>query len=79
MRVYHKCTRWTCEKCYRSKGMISINQEDKIHFIKDELSKESLDDIIQALEMHSSGNVHRVLFDLVKLFNKEKSVIVSRI
>ena len=30
----------------RNKEMISVNQEDKIHFIKDGLSKESLDDII---------------------------------
>ena len=52
--------------------MILVNQEDKIHFIKDRLSKKSLDDIIQALEMHPSGNVHRVLLNLVKLFNKEK-------
>ena len=52
--------------------MISINREDKIRFIKDGLSKESLDDIVQALETHPSGDVHRVLLDLVELFNKEK-------
>ena len=44
----------------------------QIHFIKDGLSKESLDDIIQAFEMHFSENVHNVLLNLVKLFNKEK-------
>ena len=52
--------------------MILVNRKDKIYFIKDRLSKESLDDIIQALEMHPSGDVHCVLLDLVKLFNKEK-------
>ena len=25
MRVYHKCARWTCDKRYRSKGMVSVN------------------------------------------------------
>ena len=52
--------------------MISVNWEDKIHFIKDRLSKESLDYIIQAFEMHCVGDVHCVLLDLVKLFHKEK-------
>ena len=40
--VCHKCARWNCD----GKGMVSINQEVKIQFIKDELSKESLDDIL---------------------------------
>ena len=52
--------------------MISINRKDKIHFIKDGLSKESLDNIIQALETHPSVDVYHVLLDLIKLFNKEK-------
>ena len=46
MGVCHKYVRWTYDKHCRSKGIISINREDKIHFIKDGLSKESLDDII---------------------------------
>ena len=54
MGVCHKCVRWTCEKCYRSKRVISVNWDDKIHFIKDRLSKAPLDDIIQALEKHPS-------------------------
>ena len=70
--VCHKCVRWTCDKCCRSKWMISVNREDKIRCIKDGLTKESLDNIIQALETHLSGDVHRMLLDLVKLFNKEK-------
>ena len=67
MDACHKCARLTCNKYYRSKWMILVNQEDKIHFIKDGLSKELLDDIIQALEMHPSGDVHRVFLDLIKL------------
>ena len=72
MQVCHKCARWTCDKRCKSKGMISVNREDKIKFIKDGLSKESLDDIIQTLETHPSGDVHRILLDLMKIFNKEK-------
>jgi len=52
--------------------MVSINREDKIQFIKDGLSKESLDDIVQTLETHPSGDVHAILLDLMNLFNKEK-------
>ena len=60
--------------------MISVNQKDKIHFIKNGLSKKSLNDIIQAFETYPNGNVHHILFDLVKLFNKKKkNVIVSGI
>ena len=72
MRVCHKCVRWTCDKHCWSKGMVSINREDKIWFIKDGLSKESLDDIIQTLKTYPSGDVHIVLLDFMKLFNKEK-------
>ena len=72
MRVCHKCARWTCDKRCRGKGMVSVNREDKIRFIKDGLSKESLDNIIQTLETHPSGDVHIVLLDLMKLFNTEK-------
>ena len=70
--VYHKCTKWTRDKHCRRKGMVSVNQKDKIYFINDGLSKESLNDIIQALETHPNRNVPLVLLDLVKLFNKEK-------
>ena len=71
MGVCHKCARWTCDTHCKSKGMVSVNREDKIYFIKDGLSKESLDDILQALETHPSGYVQEVLLDLVDLFNKE--------
>lgn len=72
MGVCHKCARWNCDKRCRGKGMVSINREDKIQFIKDGLSKESLDNIVQTLETHPSGDVHKILLDLVELFNIEK-------
>ena len=52
--------------------MVSVNQEDKIQVIKDGLSKEPLDNIIQALETHLSGDVHIVFLNLLQLFKKEK-------
>ncbi|KAF3432276.1 hypothetical protein FNV43_RR27015 [Rhamnella rubrinervis] len=58
---------WRC----RSLGMVSINREDKINFIKDE-SKESLDDILLTLETHPCGVVHRELLNLWHLFKDEQ-------
>ena len=55
--VCHKCTRWTCDTRCRNIGMASINREDKIQFLKDGLSKESLDDIRLTLETHPCGQV----------------------
>ena len=72
MHVCRKCARWNCDTRCRNKGMVSINREDKIQFIKDGLSKESLDNIVQTLETHPSGDVQRVLLDLMALFNTEK-------
>ena len=46
MGVCHKYARWTCDKHCRSKGMILVNRKEKNNFIKDGLSKESLDDMI---------------------------------
>ena len=45
LSVCYKCARWTCNTRCRSLGMVSNNREDKIKFIRDGLSKESLDDI----------------------------------
>ena len=72
MSVCHKCARWTCNTCCKNKGMVSVNREDKIQFIKDGLSKKSLDDIVQTLETHPRGQVQGVLLTLAKLFNKQK-------
>jgi hypothetical protein len=71
LKVCHKCVRWTCHAQCRSLGMISINHEDKIQFIKDGLSKESLDNLLLTLEMHPSGDVHRAIHDLWPHFHKE--------
>ena len=60
----HKCARWTCNTRCKSVGFTSINREDKISFIKDGLSKESLDDIRLTLETHPCGIVQRELLSL---------------
>ena len=51
--------------------MISINHEDKIQFIKDGLSKMSLDNLLLTLETHPSGDVHHAIHDLWPYFHKE--------
>jgi hypothetical protein len=51
--------------------MISINREDKKQFIKDGLSKESLDNLLLTLETHPSGDVNRAIHDLWPHFHKE--------
>jgi hypothetical protein len=51
--------------------MVSINCKDKIQFIKDDLSKESLDNLLLTLETHPSGDMHRVIHDLWLYFHKE--------
>jgi Viral nucleic acid binding len=71
LKVCHKCARWTCNTNCKNIGMASINREDKIQFIKDGLSKESLDDILLTLETHPSGDVQRVILDLWHIFEKE--------
>ncbi|KAL3610764.1 hypothetical protein D5086_001784 [Populus alba] len=52
-------------------GMVSVNREDKIQFIKDGLSKGSLDNLLLTLETHPSGDVHRAIYDLWPQFHKE--------
>jgi hypothetical protein len=64
LKVCHRCARWTCNATCRSLGMIFVNREDKIQFIKDDLSKGSLDNLLLTLEMHPSGDVHRAIHDL---------------
>ena len=51
--------------------MVFINLEDKIQFIKDGLSKESLDNLLLTLETHPSGDVHRAIHDLWPQFHKK--------
>jgi hypothetical protein len=70
LKVYHRCARWTCNATCRSLGMVSINREDKIQFIKDGLSKESLNNLLLTLETHPSGDVHHAIHDLWPHFIK---------
>jgi hypothetical protein len=51
--------------------MISVNCEDKIQFIKDGLSKGSLDNLLLTLETHPNGDVHRAIHDLWPQIHKE--------
>ena len=60
-----------CDKKPCSLGMLSDNREDKIQFIKNDLNKESLDDIILSLQTHPSGYVEGAIFLLLPLFQKE--------
>ena len=71
LQVCYKCARWTCNQKCRSLGMVSRNREDKIQFIKDGLSKESLDNILETLETHPCGLVQGQLLSLWEQFQKE--------
>ena len=68
------CVRLACKnsRC-KALGMVSVNREDKIKFVKDGMSKESLDDILRSLETHPSGYVQREIQNLWKLFQKESA------
>jgi hypothetical protein len=65
------CHIWTCNVTCHSLGMVSVNCEDKIEFIKDGMSKGSLDNLLLTLETHPSGDVHRAIHDLWPQFHKE--------
>jgi hypothetical protein len=71
LKVCHRCARWTCNAQCHSLGMVSIYREDKIQFIKDDLSKESLDNLLLTLETHLSGDVHHAIHDLWPYFHKK--------
>jgi len=71
LKVCHRFAKWICNATCRSLGMVSINREDKIQFIKDDLSKGSLDNLLLTLETHPSGDVHRAIHDLWPQFHKE--------
>ncbi|KAH9657811.1 hypothetical protein KPL70_023229 [Citrus sinensis] len=70
----HTCVRLGCERpdC-QSLGTVSDTREDKIKFIKDGMSKESLDDILRSLETHRSGFVQREIYNLWILFKKQSA------
>ena len=51
--------------------MTSDNREDKIQFIRDDLNKESLDNMLLSLETDPSGYVQRAILQLWSLFQEE--------
>ena len=70
----HNCVRLGCKReVCKSLGMVSDTREDNIKFIKDDLSKESLDDILRSLETHRSGFVQREIYNLWILFQKQST------
>jgi len=71
LKVCHRCARWTCNATCHSLEMVSVNREDKKQFIKNGLSKRSLDNLLLTLETHLSGDVHRAIHDLWPQFYKE--------
>ena len=73
MGVCHKCARMTCNRRCRTLGMVSANREDKLKFIKDGMSKESIDNIESTLETHPSGYVHIAIHRLLPQFQREHS------
>ena len=58
---------------------MSDNREDKIQFIRDDLNKESLDDIIFSLETHLSGYVKWAISSYGHYSGNSMHNIVSRI
>ena len=70
----HNCVRLSCrlEVC-KSLGMVSDSREDKIKFVKDGMSKESLDDILRSFETHRSGHVQYEIHRLWRLFQNESA------
>ena len=64
LKVCHRCVKWTYNATCHFLGMIFENCEDKIQFIKDGLSKGSLDNLLLTLETHPSGDVHCAIHDL---------------
>ena len=53
--------------------MVSDSREDKIKFVKDGMSKESLDDILRSLETHQSGHVQYEIHRLWRLFQNKSA------
>jgi hypothetical protein len=70
LQVCHRCARWTCNAKCRSLGMLSVNREDKIQFIKDGLSKESL--LYKFSSINSS--LPSLYFYSTHTFNRYRSV-----
>ena len=71
LKVCQRYAKWTCNATSCSLEMVSVNREDKIQFIKDGLSKGSLDNLLLTLETYPNGDVHRAIHDLWPYFYKE--------
>lgn len=68
------CIRLNCNRPhYKTLGMVFENHEDKVKVIKDGLSKELLDHMLQSLEMHQTEYMQREIHNLLKLFQKESA------
>ena len=74
------CVRLACNKprC-KTLGIVCVNREDKIKFIKDDMSKELLDDILRSLETHPSGYVQREIHNLWKFQNESAQFSVGNL
>ena len=70
----HKCD-WTNgnRRCCKSLGMVSNNKENNIQFIRDGLNKESMYDILWALETHPIDTYREQFFNYWLLFQKERA------
>ena len=65
------CVRLSCKReICKYLGMVSDNREDKIKFVKDDLSKESLDNILGSLKTHQSGHVQ---YEIHRLWRQERA------
>ena len=63
------CVRLTCNKLRcKTLRMVSVNREDKIKFVKDGMSKESLDDLLKRIR----ANMFNVKFIIYESFSKRR-------
>ena len=76
-RLGSKCPHYVRLACNKPRcktlGMVSVNREYKIKFVRDGMSKESLDDILRSLETHPSEYDQCEIQNLWKLFQKKNA------
>lgn len=73
MKVCHKCARQTCNTNCRSLDFLSVNHEDKINFIKDDLIRWSLYDMLLTHKTHPNGDVYITIHNLWPHFQREQN------
>ena len=78
LKVCHRYAKWTCNTTCRSLKMVSIKREDKKKFIKDGLSKRSLNNLLLTLEtlIQSGKGQIRILTLNVQLSSFAAIVII---